>query len=236
MPSKNIEIFLDKNAEGGHQELYAMKSIDCEGEEVFGLRLQDLMYSTTFLKEFDFVLHTNFYTIEFNEKKKICRINFLTELADSNLADEIYVKRSKKVNYNKAELYTFAQNLFKVFSELEKKGIIHGNLKPENILFVKSKLKISDFSIDEKKNLNNKYSKKDFKNDAFSCGVIILECLFLDEGEFKFEKIEEYLKKIENKVDFWFFDLIKKLLNDDNNEKISIQKACEIINEHQDVK
>lgn len=72
------------------------------------------------------------------------------ELCYSNLADQIKIRRSKSNYFTKMDLKDFLASMIPFFAKMQKKGYLHRDIKPDNILLVKNaynkfEYKIGDF-------------------------------------------------------------------------------------------
>ena len=170
----------------------------------------------------------------------------ITEIWDTNL--EKYI-RNKKEGLKLVEIKKLFKMLNIVFKRMEKKKIIHGNLKLSNILIKKDNNKIIPLICEygEKGKLNERlnimpatsqYSAPeilegenyDNKADLWSIGIILYRLYF---NEFPFNgdtqvclfydiKKKKNLKKCEE--NFYFNDLIKRLLVIDPNYRMTWDK------------
>jgi len=188
----------------------------------------------------------------------------IMELAENNLADEMWMRKNKKTPFSKFELYSLAENLIRILTKLEKLKIPHGNLKPENFLLVKGKYKLADFNgtIYEKSDffvpslhqITTKYVPDElkekfvddqefeinyFKLDVFSLGLILLECSEGNDSEentlLNKEKISERINKIMNKYDSWFINLLQIMLEIEESIRTEIGIAQELIGKFHEV-
>lgn len=232
--NKNIEIYVDKCPKSSG-ELIALKSIEFEYENELGKKIQDLLILGNFMKQFDFVLPIKYYSLESNEKSKVFRLHYIMELADSTLADELNSRRKKKLSFTFIELVNISKSLCQIFMELQKNNLVHGNLKPENILYVKGNMKLSDFTVDEEKLMLNKYNqiKSDKLDEIYSCGAILLQCGLVTDFEYTKENIDLGLEKLKKQQEAWFVEVVKKMLK--SSESFSFEEFYNLLNVYQEV-
>ena len=87
------------------------------------------------------------------------------EAANSDWEKELINRCENNLFYTEEQLIEILYNLVKTFAILQKNGISHRDVKPQNILsFGNNVYKISDFG-EAKKFENDNYSKKSFQNN-----------------------------------------------------------------------
>jgi serine/threonine protein kinase len=79
------------------------------------------------------------------------------ELANTDWEKEIKKRGKVKNFYTEGELLTIAKRLIRTFSELQKYGISHRDIKPQNVLVIDNDYKICDFG--EAKIIKNNQSE-----------------------------------------------------------------------------
>ena len=149
-----------------------------------------------------------------NESKYI-----VMELCDYSLSKKIIDKKESKENFAIKDIKEIFTELNKVFIKMRENKIIHGNLKPENILakMVNNKLiyKLTDYGKTKQKK-RSKYQAPEYANpqiddkskiDLWSIGVILYELHF---GEIPQMPISQ--KDLEKSDSEFFDDLIRGLL------------------------
>ena len=67
------------------------------------------------------------------------------ELAERDWEQELSNRKKNNLYYSEYELVNILGNLIKTFSLLQSKHITHRDVKPQNIMIFKGKLKICDF-------------------------------------------------------------------------------------------
>ena len=156
------QIFLVENGE--NHKKYALKKMTAN-------KMEDLEEKK---KEFEFIKQLTSEDEKLNlvkifgiQIKKLDKFNMvlyvLMEAAKSDWETELKNRHFKKQYYTEEELKTILLNLVQTFSSLQKKGICHRDVKPQNILcFKNGSFKITDFG--EAKNKNN----KNFENTKFN--------------------------------------------------------------------
>lgn len=126
------------------------------------------------------------------------------------------------------EFYPIAISLTETMASAHEQNIVHGNLRPSNILFDgKGSIKICDFGLDEhydtKFTDNNWYSPEHEKTskffDAYSAGVIFHQMLTGELPERKYTKFvpSEKFKKLPEKLQL----MISNLLHLDPEKRIA---------------
>ncbi len=190
-----------------------------------------LLNHSGILKSFDFFFYPQW--------KSFLVLEYLN---GGNLKERI--KEKEKFDFKK-----FAIDLFDILSYLEKNGVIHADIKPENILFTHKKSfypVLSDFgfaSFTEKKIPRGSIpycapevlsgESPTHKSDMFSAGIVLYELVTGEEISFRtYESLKDFInkKKWKNRVkdDFWInlFDLI---LNPDPQKRLSATEILEKI-------
>ena len=77
------------------------------------------------------------------------------DLCDLNLADAIKNRRPKRQYFNIDEIRNFLNSLIPLFAQMQKKGYLHRDIKPDNILLtkgLKKDFKVADFGFSLKQN------------------------------------------------------------------------------------
>jgi serine/threonine protein kinase len=195
------EVFLVEN--NSTSEQYAMKKIICrdytelikhkkELELIFSLKHDNILK----------LLGIQFKYLD----ETTCLIYVLMELAFNDWNNEIKRRTLAKKYYKEKELIDILKQLVKAFLFLQKKNIVHRDIKPQNILLFPNNIyKIADFG--EAKNIKNKaeqstlrgselfmspllykgykYNQKKvvhnpYKSDVFSLGFCILYTICLN--------------------------------------------------------
>ena len=144
----------------------------------------------------------------------------ILELCDYSLAKKIFDKKKEKENFSIKEIKEIFLDLNKALYKMREKRMIHGNLKPENILAktINNILvyKLTDYGIIKqpikKESLNYQAPEYDrpidkSKMDLWSIGIILYEMHFGTQPPFPISR-----KKLEKSDNKFFDDLIRNLL------------------------
>jgi hypothetical protein len=178
-----VSEFLDKN-----DQRIAIKTISLKNKE----KLDAIVYQIGQIYPFK---HQNILKIYGISKKKFEsneELYISTELAKYNLTTDIRLRIKNSNYYNEKELFDIITQLIDALAFLQTKNTSHGNIKPENILFLNNEVKVSDFgcrTYDETNDffvsptlydaLNNSISLNEvnhdyIKSDVYSLGLCIL--------------------------------------------------------------
>ena len=193
-----------------NQRIYAMKIMDYDDEDV------EKSYNLNEIEVIKTLKHPNIvrYYKSFIENKKIYII--MEYFDNGDLKD--YIKalkndQNKTTNKNKAEIWNIFYQCMSGLNYLHKTGVIHRDIKPQNIFMTKNKIiKIGDFGVSAKfkdninlkkiKTLKNTFAgtfetiapevfkkyKYNEKSDIYSMGCVFYEILFL--MEYQKEKLQ----------------------------------------------
>ena len=213
---------------------YALKRVIC----------QDISQILKIKKEFELVRllnHPNIikiYNIYFKYiDPTTYLLYFLMEKAESDWKSEIEKRAESNKFYTERELIDILKQLTDLLLYLQKKGIAHRNIKPNNILICENNIyKITDFG-DFKKNNDetelstlkgNQLFNNLYKNDVFSLGYCFLYAMSLDIKLIKnireknsMGDVISIINKYEmnNRYSDKFMNLIYKMIQLDENKR-----------------
>lgn len=95
-------------------------------------------------------MQIRFYYTRENKKTGKFELGLIMDLCCSNLAESIKSRRRKSEYFGKKELKEFLATLLPFFAKMQRKGFLHRDIKPDNILlfknsFNKIEYKVADF-------------------------------------------------------------------------------------------
>jgi len=225
-------------------EVYALKlfcdALDVNHEDTVP-KIHELIEEVVKLKESHHVFIIDLYGIAYSIQGSTIKMGIVEELMDQDLKSYIQ-KNRKSINlFKKMEI---AANLLKAFYDFHKKGFIHQDVKPQNILINNKdlKLKISDMGATMKmgrlgnnnnqlKELTEFYSspenllhycfenepfKLDAKNDVWSLGLILFN-LFIG----KFNDAIPWIAELKNE------EKMRSIIKSEENKK---NEYCKVKN------
>lgn len=193
------------------------------------LKMVDSVNVDAFQKKFQVLelKHKNLINCESLEiLKEENRVALLMELAESSFAQEI--QNQQKI-FNVGLIIKYFKDVCEGLQYLHSKKILHGNLKPKNILIQQKIAKLTDYGLLNELNpekiptllpylapevLNGKSYEE--KSDIWSMGVIFYEILSKGKQIFKYESPEDLKLKIvdpENIINFNEILLVNELLS-----------------------
>jgi serine/threonine-protein kinase ULK/ATG1 len=85
----------------------------------------------------------------------------------------------KKLNVS--ETFKYMRHILKGFMELIKKGIIHGNLTPSNILFHNGLMRLADFGLSNNLDIESVYSR--IKNTIYLAPEVLEGKKYTDKSD-----------------------------------------------------
>ena len=147
------------------KERYALKKILINDKIELKENQDEYNLILKLLKEYPDLKIINIYGIEIKDLDKYNTVMYvLMEAANCDWEKEIINRCSKNYFYKEDQLMKLLIDLVKTFSILQKNGICHRDVKPQNILcFANGGYKISDFG--EAKNIKKNFVNKKFKNN-----------------------------------------------------------------------
>ena len=156
------QIFLVENGE--NHKKYALKKMTANKMEDLEEKKKEFEFIKKLTSEDEKLNIVKIYGIQIKKLDKFNMVLYvLMEAAKSDWETELKNRHFKKQYYTEEELKNILLNLVQTFSSLQKKGICHRDVKPQNILcFKNGSFKITDFG--EAKNNN----KKNFENTKFN--------------------------------------------------------------------
>ena len=146
------------------KERFALKKININDKIELKENQDEYNLILKLTKEFPDLKIINIYGIEIKNLDKYSTVMYvLMEAANCDWEKEIVNRAENNAFYKESELMEILTELIKTFAILQKNGISHRDVKPQNILcFGEKGYKISDFG--EAKNLKKNLTKKNFKN------------------------------------------------------------------------
>ena len=155
------QIFLVENGENHKQ--YALKKMTANKMEDLEEKKKEFEFIKKLTSEDEKLKIVKIYGIQIKKLDKFNMVLYvLMEAAKSDWETELKNRHYKKQFYSEEELTNILISLVQTFSSLQKKGICHRDVKPQNILcFKNGTFKITDFG--EAKNKNNKNFEKNTK-------------------------------------------------------------------------
>ena len=186
------------------------------------LAQKDIIHEIQIVSKFDHPNIVNYYHHFWDEDKLFLVMEYCS---GGSLRDKLSNK-----DLSASTALTYIQTLASCLRAVHKKGVIHHDIKPDNILFSQNDvIKLSDFGI-ANKNIGtrsymspeiftrNSNTKKDPRVDIYALGVTLME-LLIGTNPFNNLSIEEILEK-HQKVDFpiqklsnWQQEIILKSIN-----------------------
>lgn len=210
------KVYLAK--EGVSGRLVAIKELISTNK----LEQEDIIHEIEIVSKFDHPNIVNYYHHFWSEDKLFLVMEYCS---GGSLRDKL---RNTEINASAALAHI--QILSSCLRAVHKKGIIHHDIKPDNILFSRNGvIKVSDFGVANKDIGTRSYmspevfswdsnTKKDPRVDIYALGVTLME-LLTGKNPFNNLSVEEILEK-HQKVDFpiqklsnWQQEIILKSIN-----------------------
>jgi len=162
----------------------------------------------------------------------------------------------KNLNYKKINIATklkYMRQLTEAVYYLQQHNIVHGDIKPHNILLVNDNIKLSDFSLSrlilkepcqcQKKSYTLAYrppeikeNKIYLKSDIWALACTLYE-IYYNKVYFNISKEFKTYHIKSNKINNTFDNLINSMLSIDVNERYSIEKVISFFNiSHSEIK
>ena len=147
------------------KERFALKKISINDKVELKENQDEYNLILKLTKDFQDLKIINIYGIELKKLDKYSTVMYvLMEAANCDWEKEIVNRCDNNAFYKEEQLMLILRDLVKTFSILQKNGISHRDVKPQNILcFGANGYKISDFG--EAKNLKKNFSNKKYKNN-----------------------------------------------------------------------
>jgi serine/threonine protein kinase len=82
-----------------------------------------------------------YYYVRENKKTNKYELGMIMELCHSNLTDIIKSRKKKNDYFSRADLKEFLGVMIPFFAKMQKKGYLHRDIKPDNILLVRNAYK-----------------------------------------------------------------------------------------------
>ena len=146
------------------KQRYALKKIILNDKMELKQNQDEYNLILQLTKEYPDIKIINIYGIEIKHLDKYNTVMYvLMEAANCDWEKEIINRCTKNAFYKETQLFNMLTELIKTFAILQKNGISHRDVKPQNILCFGSKgYKISDFG--EAKSTKKNFIDKKFKN------------------------------------------------------------------------
>ena len=186
IPSFKIENFIFKNpiGEGSFGKIYLIEKE--KTHEKYALKkiiCHDLEEIKHFQKEFELVyskVHNNImkiYNIEYKcLDSTTYSIYVLMELANSDWNNEIKRRLKKREYYTESEIVKLLNQILDALIFLEKNGIAHRDIKPQNILIYPNNIyKVADFG--EARNLSDSIQECTLRGSELYMSPVLYNCL-----------------------------------------------------------
>ena len=186
IPLFNIENFIFKNpiGEGSFGKIYLIQKE--KTHEKYALKkiiCHDIEEIKHFQKEFELVyskVHNNImkiYNIEYKcLDSTTYSIYVLMELANSDWNNEIKRRLKKREYYTESEIVKLLNQILDALIFLEKNGIAHRDIKPQNILIYPNNIyKVADFG--EARNLSDSIQECTLRGSELYMSPVLYNCL-----------------------------------------------------------
>ena len=146
------------------KERFALKKININDKSELKENQDEYNLILKLTKEYPDLKIINIYGIELKKLDKYSTVMYvLMEAANCDWEKEIVNRLDNNAYYKEDQLILILSELVKTFAILQRNGISHRDVKPQNILcFGEKGYKISDFG--EAKNLKKNIGKKNFNN------------------------------------------------------------------------
>lgn len=211
------------------KENYALKIID---NGIYGIRCITEILILLFLR-YSYLMHS--HQFEVDVKTRITKI--LMPLASCDFRNSISkMFKGKEFNASTSKLKGLLWQLVCAVAFLHTQGIIHGDIKPSNVLLYKNMVKLSDFSLSViQLNPENRIQDKDaytqhyrppevwqekgysYKADVWALGCTLHEIMYNVKYSAYFPS--EYLESESNKE---FQSLLRNMLNIEEKSRYDI--------------
>eukprot|EP01080_Neovahlkampfia_damariscottae_P006188 gene6188-10195_t len=247
---------LEKLAEGGEGIIFKVE----KNGKLFAEKriiIDDMNQLNNTIKQFTNLLllkHENIFKIVDiiqgeNEVLESMMIRIIMELYDGDLSDYIdsYASENQNQNLKEEDIIDIGIQISKGLMYIHQNGIVHGDLKPENIFYKKQEngkiaIRIGDFGMNDFKNFEfygsmmyvapeivDLTSFHSVESDCFSLGGIFMRMM-------KYEDELVYLKSLKDEFDFEQLDystnlknIVLKLLNKNPKLRPSIEETLNIL-------
>lgn len=193
------------------RRFFALKLIHCQDLDELSNSLQEILLplkigdsNSPLVEVYHYLIDKSIVTSKapsgFLYQNDIYYLGIIMELAERNLYEDILLKVETRKTYKRDEVQNLLLDLVEMLSQMQKQNIAHRDIKPDNILLIKGKYKLTDFGLARKMKLNrdniyagspnyvspkqrqaydnNSYSLLDhdvFKSDVFSLGLTLFE-------------------------------------------------------------
>jgi len=222
-----INCEVSKESASLSKESYAIKIIK---NSIYGIRCFTEIIILLFLK-YSYIM--NCYQFQIDTDKNVTKI--LMPLATCDLKSKLLKKiQPKDLSSKTLRLKTVLWQIVCGVGFLHSKGIVHGDIKPSNILLHKNEVKLTDFSLssfqfDQEKIYKDSYTEAyrapeiwNKKGYSYKADIWALGCTFHEIVYNKRYFPESVSKELLGSLDVEFYNLLNNMLKLIENDRFDI--------------